>query len=134
MTKEELSKWLINKFNSCYTLKHDYYPNRIFYYNDEQFVRKIKLCKLNEQEIKLPRELNGICLFEHDLEYETLYCDTKLIWVFLEDYYMHGYREIQLFIKETLEEKELFVLPGIRTIIKYSDGTKLKIYDKRRIK
>jgi len=114
MTKEELSDWFWSKLYSCYPVKHKDYPDYIFWYYDEKFARKIKLCKLNNQEIKLPNKVNGICLFEQDTTTMYLWCDHKEIWSFFQQNYKDKYNEIQLLIKEIL-----------------SDDTKLNVYTPR---
>jgi hypothetical protein len=43
MSKEELIKWFWNKFKSCYPVYHEKYPDSIFIFYDEQFLRQKKL-------------------------------------------------------------------------------------------
>jgi len=102
MTKEELTEWFWNKFNSCYPVTHDYYPDRIFYYYDEKYIRKIKLCKLNNQETFSPNKVQGKCLFDQDLNNKYLWCDYDEIWNFFRNNYINNYYDIQLLIKDIL--------------------------------
>ena len=134
MTKYELTKWFWNKFNSCYPVKHDDLPDRIFWVYDEKFIRKLKLCKLTNQEITLPNKVQGKCLFDQDLKTEYLWCDNEEIWSFFKQNYKDNYYDIQSLIKDILSDTtKLYVYtPGYKTHCqcKYlSDTTKLKIYE-----
>ncbi len=104
MTKDELTDWFWNKFNSCYTVTHDDYPDSIFWFYSEQFVRKLKLCKLNNQDITLPDKIKGCCLFEQSFKIKKLYCDYNIIWRFFKQNYKDDYDEIQLFINDILSD------------------------------
>ena len=35
-------EWFWDKFNSCYLVKHDDYPQCIFMFYDPQYIRKLK--------------------------------------------------------------------------------------------
>jgi len=136
MTKEELTNWFCNKFNSCYPVTHDDYPKRIFWYYEEKFVRKLKLCKLNNQDITLPNKVKGECLFVQDLNNEYLWCDNKEIWEFLKQNYSDTYDEIQSLIKNIMSDTTKlnvytpqYVFLSIREIM--SDTTKLNVYTPR---
>ena len=136
MTKEELSDWFWSKLYSCYPVKHKDYPDYIFWYYDEKFARKIKLCKLNNQEIKLPNKVNGICLFEQDTTTMYLWCDHKEIWSFFQQNYKDKYNEIQLLIKEILSDDTKLNVYTPRydasiQLILLSDDTKLNVYTPR---
>ena len=111
MNKEELSKWFIDKFNSCYPVIHDDYPDSIFWLYDEKYLRKMKLCKLNNQKISQPKKVIGICLFEQDIINKYLWSDYNEIWSFFKTNYKDNYDDIQLLIKDIL-----------------SDYTKLNVY------
>ena len=133
MNKEELSIWFWKKFNSCYPVKHNDYPNSIFWFYDEKFARKIKLCKLNNQEIKLPNKVKGVCIFEQHLNIKNLWCDYDEIWSFFEKNYNTKYSYIQLIIEEILsdEEKLNVYTPSVfRPCFNpaLSDDTKLNVY------
>jgi len=133
MKKEELSEWFCNKFNSCYPVTRVDYPNRIFWIHNEQLIRKLKLCKLNNQEITLPNNVKGKCLFSQDIKNKYLWCDYKEIWSFFEKNYIDNYNEIQSIIKNILSDNtKLSVYTPANTIgsvfNKLSDNTKLSVY------
>jgi len=44
MTK--LTKWFWNKFNSCYPVKQQDYPDSIFFVYDKHFIKQKKLCRI----------------------------------------------------------------------------------------
>jgi len=133
MEKEELTDWFIDKFSSCYPVKHDDYSDCIFWYYDESVVRRYKLCKLNKQEITLPNKITGQCLFYQDLKNKILWCDYKEIWSFFEKNYIDNYDKIQSFIKDILSDTtKLNVYSPIpqyfQSIFQLSDTTKLNVY------
>ena len=133
MNKEELSEWFIDKFNSCYPVKHDDLPYRIFWYYDEKFIRKIKLCEINNQEITLPDKVKGTCLFEQDLKNKYLWCDNEEIWIFFRNNYIDNYDYIQSLIKAILSyttKLNVYTPYSIymKTGAELSDTTKLKVY------
>ena len=106
MDVEELKVWFFDKLYSCYSVKNDDYPNNIFWFYDESFVRKVKLYKLNNKEISLPLKVKGkgVCLFDQDLKNKSLWCDYDEIWSVFEKEYMYNYIDIQSLIKGWLEE------------------------------
>ena len=104
MTNDELSKWFWNKLNSCYPVIHKDYPNSIYYFYDEKFIRKIKLCKINNTIVTLPDKVTGICLFEQDNKYKDLLCDYTEIWSFLGNNYTKNYDDIQTLISNILND------------------------------
>ena len=114
MTKEDLSKWFWNKFNSCYYVKHEDYPQSLFMFYNKNFVRQSKLARLIGQEIIYPTKVEGVCLFEQDYKNNYLWCNYDEIWSFFYENYSHKYNEIQSFIKSLLvEHSKLEVLtPG----------------------
>ena len=87
MSREELSKWFWNKFNSCYPVKHENFPESIFMFYDEnflrQFLRQKKLARVLNEEIVYPKEIVGKCLFELDYKNRFFYYDYDEIWNFL---------------------------------------------------
>ena len=136
MTKEELTDWFINKFNSCNPIKHDDYPDRIFWFYDEKYIRKLKLCKLNNQEITLPNKVNGKCLFDQDLKNKYLWCNNTEIWAFFRNNYVDNYNDIQTLIKDILSDTTKLNLYSPHgtfsdTKILLSDTTKLNVYSPR---
>jgi hypothetical protein len=133
MTKEELTIWFWNKFNSCYPVVHDDYPDSIFWFCDPNYIRKIKLCKLNNQKIILPNKVIGTCLFEQDSKYSCLYCKFDEIWLFFKQNYKDNYDDIQSLIKEILSDTtKLNVYTPLDTCFSswlcLSDTTKLNLY------
>ena len=133
MTKEELTIWFWNKFNSCYPVVHDDYPDSIFWFCDPNYIRKIKLCKLNNQKIILPNKVIGTCLFEQDSKYSCLYCKFDEIWLFFKQNYKDNYDDIQSLIKEILSDttKLNVYTPGnpyMSDQYELSDTTKLNVY------
>ena len=104
MSEEELKKWFWNKFNNCYPVKHSDYPESIFYFYDEKIIRKMKLCKLNNQKLTLSSKVTGICLFEQDLKNGYFNTNYYEIWSFFYHNYMSNYDNIQLLIKGWLED------------------------------
>ena len=133
MTKEELTIWFWNKFNSCYPVIHDDYPDSIFWFYDERYVRKIKLCKLNNQKIISPNKVIGTCLFEQDFKTKYLWCNYDDIWLFFKQNYKDNYNDVQLLIKEILSDTtKLNVYTSHNFILNkkvgLSDTTKLNVY------
>ena len=41
INKKDLIEWFWDKFNSCYLVKHDDYPESVFMYYDPQYIRKL---------------------------------------------------------------------------------------------
>ena len=56
MTTDELKIWFFDKLNSCYPVIHDDYPNCIFWFYDDSFVRKMKLSNISGKNLILPKE------------------------------------------------------------------------------
>ena len=106
MTKEELTIWFCNKFNSCYPVVHDNYLNKIFWIYDKQYARNLKLCKLNNQKFVLPNKIKGDCLFDQDILNNYLYCEYQEIWSFFKQNYKDNYDEIKLFVTDILTTGE----------------------------
>ena len=129
MNKEELSEWFWDKFNNCYPVKHIYYPNSIFWFYDEQFNRKIKLCKLNNQKLNFDVKFKDNCLFEQNIKDKYLFCNYDKIWIYFQIDNNDIYRQIQQNIIETLNENEKFKLytPLVRNLI-WKDMMRNNIY------
>jgi hypothetical protein len=133
MTEQELKIWFFDKLCSCYPAKQDDIPDSIFWVYDEQFIRKMKLCKINNQKVKLPNKVNGICLFEQDTENRYLYCKTNEIWSVFILNYSNKYLDIQKLIKGWLEETNKLNLytpngGGIFRFTELEDTNKLNLY------
>jgi len=105
MTKDEVIKYFNNKFNSCYYVTHEDYPESIFMYYDPQIVRKIKLAKISGKPITV-NKVKGICLFEQDWKNKYLNCDHSEIWLFLYNNYSPNYVDIQSFISDMLSDAD----------------------------
>ena len=105
MSEEELKKWFFDKLYNCYPVKHDDYPDDIFWFYGDQFVRKLKLSKLSGEEIGLPSKVSGICLFDQYIKNKILYCDYDEIWTVFYKEYSDNYNDIQSLIKSWLEEE-----------------------------
>ena len=106
MNTEELKKWFFNMLYSCYPVIHSDYPDDLFWYYDESYIRKVKLSKLSGDEITLPTKIKGVCLFNQDIKSKILYCDYDVIWlVFYKEYNNNNYSEIQELINGWLKEE-----------------------------
>ena len=122
MTKEEISKWFWNKYNSCYPVVHKDYPESIFMFYDEQFFRQKKLARILNEEISYPIEIKGTWLFHQDYKNGWFNCRYDEIWSFFYDNYSSNYYDIQTLIKNLLvEHDKLQVLtPVIKTSLPIS--------------
>ena len=110
MTKEELSKWFWNKYNSCYPVVHEKYPENIFMIYDEQFLRQKKLTRVLNEDLIYPTEVKGRCLFRQDYKNHNFWCDYNEIWSFFERNYSTNYTHIQTFIRSLLEEHDKLIV------------------------
>ena len=104
MTEEQLKIWFWDKFNSCYSVKHDNVPHSIYMYYDINFIRAKKLANILNKDVEYPTEIKGVCLFEQDFKNEWLCCDYDKIWTFFKNNYSSNYQEIRKLIKGWLEE------------------------------
>jgi len=102
MTKEELSKWFVDKFNSCYPVSITGDESRLLFFYDEQFIRKKKLCKIENKKLS-NHNVNGFCLFDLYISNRYLYCDLETIWKFFEKNYSNDYSKIQSLITEIIK-------------------------------
>lgn len=80
MNKDELAKWLWNMLKSCYPLYYPSNPQFIYWYYNEQFTRKLKLCKLNNEKIIITGKSKGDFVFEQDIVREILYFNNDNVW------------------------------------------------------
>jgi len=106
MTKEEISKWFWNKFNSCYQVIHKDYPENIYMFYDEQFIRQRKLSRVLDEELVYPKEIVGECLFKLDYKNSYFWYNCDDIWTFLYNNYSHNYEDVQSLIKNLLIEHD----------------------------
>lgn len=87
MSSEELNDWFWNKFNTCYPIINDKFPNWIFWIYDEKFKRKLKLCKISNESVSIPKsnKIEGLCLFAQNQTTHNFYVNNSEIWYFFED-------------------------------------------------
>ena len=106
INKDELIKWFWDKFNSCYLVKHEDYPESIFMYYDPQYIRKLKLANISREKINKTdkTDITGFCLFQQDWKNKIFYYDYNEIWGYLYSNYSIKYDEIQQFISDKLSE------------------------------
>ena len=104
MNKQEAIDWFWDKYNSCYPVRHADYPQRVFLFYDNKFVRKIKLAKISGCGITYPTKVSGVCLFEQDWKSKIFYYDYDEIYSFLTKNYINNYDKIKEFIYDRLEE------------------------------
>ena len=100
---KELIDWFNNYFNNCYYVKHEDYPETIFMYYDVNYVRQLKLAKLEGKNIE-KTDITGICLFQQDWKYKWFRCDYILIWAYFRDNYSDNFTDFKSFITDRLEE------------------------------
>jgi hypothetical protein len=132
VNKQEAIDWFWDKYNSCYPVAHDDYPQSIFLYYDSQFVRKMKFEKISGQCIMPPSVINGICLFEQDWKNKYYYYKYNKIYKFLYDNYDSNYKNIKLFINDRLIESDKMkvLTPRFNSNIgefKLNDSEKMKV-------
>jgi hypothetical protein len=85
MTENELKNWFLNMFYSCYHVKHDDYPDRIYFFYDKLYLRKCVLLNILGKEIEPPKEVRGDCLFILDSQTNYLWCDYDNIWSIIQN-------------------------------------------------
>jgi len=91
--------------NSCYKVKLNDYPNSIFWLYDISYVRKNKICKLNNKKFSISKNnIKGIFLFEQVLNQKIIFCDRKEIWSFFEKNYIDDYNKIQKLIDSIITD------------------------------
>ena len=105
MTEEQLKIWLLDKYNSCYPVKHDNVPNSIYMYYYPNFIRAKKLANILNKEIEYPTEVKGVCLFHIDYDDMVFWCDYTNIWSIINDNYSIDYIVVRYFIKDCLKSK-----------------------------
>ena len=101
---QELINWFNDYFNNCYYAKHEDYPETIFMFYDINYVRQLKLAKLEGIDYVEKTEVTGICLFEQDWKHKWILCNYDLIWKYLQDNYSPKYKYVQSFINNMLKE------------------------------
>ena len=126
MTKEEIQIWFRNKFNSCYGVVHDDYPESIFMYYDPQFIRQKKLSRIVGEEIEYPIKPTGICLFEQDYKNGYLFMNYDEITSFFYENYSNNWLEIKELISTMLKDDSKL---QILTPNHYNEVKKLMLKD-----
>ena len=106
METKELKEWFWNKFNNCYYVTHEDYPQSLFMYYDKTFIRNMKLCKLSGREVVFPKKPSGICLFEQDYNNGHLYMNYDEIVSFFYKNYSSNWIEIRKLVDSWLKETE----------------------------
>lgn len=134
MTEDELYNWFFEKFESCYPIKTSQYPSDIFWLYDESYVRYLKLCKLNNQDILIPSKTSNVCLFQQDIHSEYLWCDD-IIWDFFEKNYSTNYKEVNSIIDKFLRKNRITrkYKAQFNWLNGMNDSTSIKIPEKIKI-
>jgi len=101
-TKDELSNWLTNKFLSCYKVINENNEKCIYYFYDEKYIRKLKLCKINNIKY-IKTNINGICIFQTNVIDKYLFCNDKIWNLFMKHY---NYVDIKFILKNILNKQE----------------------------
>jgi hypothetical protein len=132
MNKEELQIWFRNKFNNCYPVLNEDYPERFFMYYDKQFIRQKKLARIVGEEIEYPSKPSGVCLFEQDYKNGYLYMDYDIITTFFYKNYSSKWLDVKELIHGWLkEDTKLKVLtPNLiltTDVAMLKEDTKLKV-------
>lgn len=108
MKHNEIVDLFWDKFNSCYKVKLDCQPDIIYYFYDESYARKKKLCKISNKPITSPNEVTGVCLFEQNKRNKTLHIDlegTKICDVFK---YSDDIKYVDMTISSILRCSDIF--------------------------
>ena len=98
---------------------------------DINYVRKLKLAKIEGKEPPITTGITGICLFEQDRKNKWFGCNYDLIWNYLlVNSFTYG--DIHSFIKDRLEEHSKMSI--FRPIDMFNNEWKmLEEYDKMNI-
>ena len=132
MTKEELKIWFWDKFNNCYCVKHDDYPQSVFMIYDLNYIRAKKLANILNKDFEYPTKIKGDCLFRQDLKNGNLWCNHDEIWSFFIKQYSSNYQEISGLIKCWLEEHDK--LKVLTTVLNFKGtGNMLEEHDKLKV-
>lgn len=84
MTKLELELYLKNYIDNCYIAECIDYPNMIYMFHDKNYVRMMKIAKLEGKEI-VKNNITGDLLFKINTKNKHLIIDVK-IWEILSQY------------------------------------------------
>jgi len=118
MSKDELSTWFWKVLNSCYPLYKSNNPNIISWYYNENFSRKIKLCKINNQKIIITDEFKGDFVFEQNIKFKSIYFNHDNIWNFFKNNYSTEDVYIGILLKEILNNSNKF--KGYKSYMTYN--------------
>lgn len=77
MINKEAIDWFNEHFDCCYHVKCEKYPNSIFMFYDKNYVRQLKIAKLDGISVE-KNIITGECLFEQDWENDILWCAEKI--------------------------------------------------------
>ena len=102
--RQELIDWFNNYFYNCYYVKHDDFPESIFMFYDINYVRQLKLAKLEGKKYVEKTDITGICIFQQDWKNKIFRCEYQSIWCYLRDNYSFNYDDFKSFIMDRLEE------------------------------
>ena len=129
---DELLEWFNNYFDSCYYVKHDDFPESLFMFYDINYVRQLKLAKLDNNEL-IKKEITGVCLFEQDWKNDWFICDSEYIWLHLKNNYNFNYNDFKIFIKIILaiysESNKLTPINNVKYIYNYKRKYKYYTHD-----
>lgn len=106
MNKKELSNWLTDTLKSCYQIAHPDYSNRVFWIYDEQYIRKSKLCEIENIQISTPTKITGKIIFEQDPKNKFFWIHYS-IWKLLEKDITNVYSDVKKVVNITLKNKSL---------------------------
>ena len=104
MNKQEITKWFKNKFDNCYWVTNENYPDSIFMYYDEQFIRQKKLSRVLGEEIEYPEKPSGKLLFEQDYKNEYFWINYDEITSFFYSNYSNSWLDVREIISDRLKE------------------------------
>lgn len=142
MNKEEISNWFQDKLNSCYVIQNSDYKKHLFLTYDKQYIRKLKLGKLNNQKITLPNKPKGICMFTQNLKHNMMYFNYDIIAEIFNNNNIVNYDNIQLIISDVLSKCDFPKLNDNNVKYKYYferfqkiiyDSRDVRIYDDKMI-
>ena len=120
MNKEEISNLFINTIKSCQQIKiNSKHYNNIIYFieTDKNTLRKMKLCKLNDQKFN-NNQTKGNCVFAINIDvtdaYYKLDCNYTIFDIFKNKYFklnniFYNEKIIENMIKSILNENKIFV-------------------------
>ena len=102
---KEIIEWFNNYYDNCYDVIHEDFPESIFMFYDINYVRQLKLAKLEGKKYVEKTDITGVCLFEQDWKYKLFRCDYNLIWCYFKNNYSFNFTDFQSFITDRLDER-----------------------------